>query len=227
VNAEPDDASVTPDSDDAHDGASGSASGGILFALVAVVLVVAVAAGVYVFGKPQQRSALLPAGGEARLFEHRVLDQTDTELSTHDLLDRFLVVDFVFTGCGATCPELSSAMQTLQARLRGVDDVRIVSFTVDPERDSPAVLARYAHELDADPALWSFLFTNVATVHRIAFEGMKVGHPTEVIAHSNDFVLIDRSGAVRGYYHPLKDVDWLDVLLADIDRLRDEPGAVR
>lgn len=217
---------MTDDNTVSREGTAGATRGvGLLTGVVGLLLVAGIAAAMYLTGGPKLRSALLPRTAEGRLLEERVLDQTDTELSTHDLLDDFLVVDFVFTNCTATCPPLSHAMLELQGRVEGVDDVHLVSFTVDPKRDSPAVLAAYAHKIGADPKRWSFLFTNQGTVHRIAYEGMKMGHPTEVMAHSNDFALVDRHGQVRGYYHPLKDADWLDVLLGDIDRLRDEPDS--
>jgi protein SCO1/2 len=174
--------------------------------------------------EPAVPTSILPESPGA-LLDYPALDSTGAELSTHDLLGKFLVVDFIFTNCPGPCIPMAEEMKKLNDALEGVDDVQIVSFTVDPERDSPEVLAEYAKKVGADPDRWKFLFTAKGRVHKIAFEGMKLGDENDPIIHSNRFALLDREGKLRAYYAPIKDPTWLDMLLADIDRLRAESAA--
>jgi protein SCO1 len=86
-------------------------------------------------------------------------DQTGARLSSGDLRGRWAVVDFVYTRCTGPCPILTSLQVDLQRKLAPElrDKVRFVSITLDPEFDTPAVLAEYARARGADLASWSFL----------------------------------------------------------------------
>ena len=80
-------------------------------------------------------------------------------LSLGDLRGRVVAVTFIYATCTDTCPLLTAKMAGMQKRL-GPDfgpKVRFVSITVDPERDTPQVLAQYARNHGADPAGWAFL----------------------------------------------------------------------
>src|SRR5262245_53650717 len=72
-----------------------------------------------------------------------------------ELLGHVWVADFIFTTCSDICPRMSRQMRRLQNRLPA--EVRLVSFTIDPERDTPDTLRDYAHEMEADPDRWFFL----------------------------------------------------------------------
>ena len=79
-------------------------------------------------------------------------------------------------------------------------DVHFVSFSVNPEQDTPAVLADYAKKFSADTHQWHFLTGTRAALTDIAVHSFKLGSIEEPIFHSADFVLIDRKGQMRGYY---------------------------
>jgi protein SCO1/2 len=100
-------------------------------------------------------------------------------------------------------------------------DVRLVSFTVDPEHDTPVVLAGYAKRFSADPGQWYFLTGPLATLNEIDREGFKLGGMDGSLAHSTRFVLVDPRGRIRGYYHTDED-DGLKQLISDIRRLAKE-----
>ncbi len=74
-----------------------------------------------------------------------------------DLLGKVWIASFVFTRCTAGCPQISTTMKRLQGDLSGYPDVRLVTFTVDPEHDDPGELSRYADAYGADPERWLFL----------------------------------------------------------------------
>jgi len=126
-----------------------------------------------------------------------------------DLAGKPWIADFVFTRCPASCPLMTARMARLDRELAGDHDVKLVSFSVDPDHDTPAVLARYAASFQAPPR-WLFLTGTVAEIHRLSRDGFKLavdipkagdaGNPQEPILHSTRFVLVDGQGRIRGYY---------------------------
>src|SRR5665213_3309518 len=94
-------------------------------------------------------------------------DQTGAKFSSTALDKKIWSADFIFTNCPGPCPRMSSQMHQVQAALAGNDAVRFVSFTVDPARDTPPVLAAYAQHFEADPAKWYFLTGAVADLNRM------------------------------------------------------------
>ena len=99
---------------------------------------------------------------------------------------------------------MTTQMQKLQESLPV--DIEFVSFSVDPLRDTPEVLARYAKQLNADPVRWMFLTGERQKLYDLSSKGFKLalddsqGTETEPITHSSRFVLIDREGRILGYY---------------------------
>lgn len=121
------------------------------------------------------------------------------------LRGRVWIADFVFTSCAGPCPLLTTKMAELQKALP--DGVALVSFTVDPDEDSPERLQRYARRFGADPGRWRFATGDKAGLYRLLREGFKlavVEDPSAPegrrVTHSTKFVLVDSSMTVRGYY---------------------------
>jgi len=115
------------------------------------------------------------------------------------------VADFIFTNCAGPCPLMSARMARLQRMLPA--HVRLISFSIDPERDSTAVLQAYAKTFQADPKRWWFVRGGPGQTERLAVEGFKLGVTQNPDApsgmrftHSTKFVLVDSSGTIRGYY---------------------------
>jgi protein SCO1/2 len=149
----------------------------------------------------------LPVLGHIPSFH--LVDERGAAYTTESMLGHVTVVDFVFTKCTASCPRLTARMGDLQARLvrGGDDDVRLVSFSVDPDNDTPPVLAGYAANAHADPARWRFVTGGVDDIARAVVLGFKIsaakiekGANDYEVTHGNWFVLVDRAGDVRGYY---------------------------
>jgi protein SCO1/2/putative membrane protein len=124
-----------------------------------------------------------------------------------DLRGKVWVASFQFTRCTAGCPQVSETMQRLQKQLHNRPDVLLVTFTVDPTHDDPRELQRYAERYGAEPDRWLFLTGTEAEVYRLLKEGFHV-HAKKAekpergkeVDHSLKLVLVDRQGAVRGYY---------------------------
>ena len=149
-----------------------------------------------------------------------LIDQTGRPFSSSHLAGKVVVANFVFTTCTDVCPLLTATMaqvrdQLKQAKLLG-EKAAIVSFSVDPEHDTPEALAAYGERFGATPAEWRFLTGQRQAIDDILIGGFKVGRPppaartpgaTPEIIHTNRFALIDPRGRIRA----LLDGEALDV----------------
>jgi len=148
----------------------------------------------------------LPVLGAAPSFT--LTDQDGRAFSSRELAGRVWIAAFVFTRCPSVCPLLTQAMRSVQDRTAGAGDaVRLVSFTVDPAHDTPAVLAEYARLHGADPARWRFLTGPRAEIEDRVAAGFQVGVAgtgpdlvPEQVVHSSLLLLVDADGRVRGTY---------------------------
>lgn len=110
-------------------------------------------------------------------------------------------------------------MRSVQHAVRGKNDVRLVSISVDPARDTPPVLNAFARRYGAPTDQWIFLTGAPETVHVLAYQTFHVGDVLGKIEHSTKFVLVDKRGNIRGYYSTY-DKDGIPSLLKDISDLR-------
>lgn len=145
--------------------------------------------------------AALPSAGPAPEFH--LTDQTGRPFSSRSLDGSVWITDFIFTSCAGACPLMSAQMQRMQALLPA--SVHLVSISVDPKRDTPRRLAKYAGQYGADPERWHFLTGPEPVISSLTREGFRLGYadgsdPAEPIIHSQRFVLVDRAGRIRGYY---------------------------
>lgn len=132
---------------------------------------------------------------------------------------RVWVADFIFTRCIGPCPMLSANMQALQSQLP--KSVGLVSFTVDPDHDSPEVLNVYARKFSADPQRWFFVTGDKPALLRLFREGFQVAYDQDAagnISHATNFVLVDAEARIVRYYDGLDPAD-LDRLIADAKKL--------
>lgn len=144
------------------------------------------------------------------------------EVSRESMLGKVWVAAFIFTNCKTTCVTMCMEMSELQEDFAESKDFRIVATSVDPERDSLEVLAKFGKNYDADPERWYFLRGEIAEVKKFAHEGLQIAwHPDDPLIHSSYFVLVDRQGRIRGYYMQT-DPERMDKLRVDLRTLLDE-----
>jgi cytochrome oxidase Cu insertion factor (SCO1/SenC/PrrC family) len=171
----------------------------------------------------------LPVLADPPAFELR--DQNGAPFTRVDLVGHVTVAGFVFTRCQSSCPAITLRMRGIQDQTASIGDrVQLLSFSVDPDHDTPAVLAEYARKAGADPHRWRFLTGRPDEVRRVINAALKLtmerdgttqpnGAPA--VIHSDHLALFDRQGRVRGYYSST-DPDRLAHLHDDLTRLLSE-----
>lgn len=162
--------------------------------------------------------------------QFELTNQNGQPFGSAQLQGKIWIADFIFTSCPGPCPIISSRMSELQRPLEN-SDVHLVSFTVDPETDTPAVLRDYAQRLHAREGRWDFVTGPEAKLYPLISGGFKLAvtdgaEELGVPVHSTRAVLIDRKGTIRGYYDLLAP-DGVAKLLADTSHLlREQPEAI-
>jgi protein SCO1/2 len=169
--------------------------------------------------RPEERQ--LPDYGTITPF--RLVDQTGAPFTDEALRGRVSIVSFVFTRCDTICPVITMKMERIQDKTFDVGrDVKLVSFSVDPEYDTPERLAEYAKRYRADPERWRFVTGPYKDVYAL-IEGPFMtsmmrdqDRPSGVpdIKHGGYFLLLDRQLRVRGKYDSDL-VNQLDALMRD------------
>ncbi len=166
----------------------------------------------------------LPVLGTVPDFELR--DQHDRPFGAAELRGKVWVANFIFTRCPTVCPGFTKKMAEIQHRARNLGPaIHLVSFSVDPDFDQPAVLAQYAQANHAVPFTWSFLTGSPEAVKRTVVDGLKVAMGRDKgagatpddfasIFHGSYFVLVDARLRIRGYYDSNQD-DAVDSVLHD------------
>jgi protein SCO1 len=151
-----------------------------------------------------------------RLDNITLVNQLGDTVSLDDINGSIIIADFFFTRCPSICPTLTKNMKQLQDAMRMKDSrrridssyVRFISFTVDPERDTPDVLKRYADKYAVNHDTWWFLTGDKKKIYDYALNELKLGLQDgegvdSNFIHTSKFVLIDKRRNVRGYYDGL------------------------
>ncbi len=159
--------------------------------------------------------------------EFQLTDQTGRPITRKDLKGKIWAANFIFTRCKGPCPITLIRMQELNTKLKKVRrNVELVTFTVDPEYDTPEVLKTFGEQLGADPANWKFLTGPADAIKNIVVTGLLqpiAKEPDGTPAHSSRIVLVDAKGWLRGYCDGL-DPEAVQKLMVDIgELLRENP----
>jgi protein SCO1/2 len=177
------------------------------------------------------RPPALPSNLEkiAKVPGFQLTDQTGKSITLEDLKGKIWTANFIFTRCKGPCPITVLRMQELNTKLKKArGNVELVTFTVDPEYDTPEILKAFSEPLGADPASWKFLTGTPDAIQKIVVTGLLqpiAKEPDGTPAHSTRIVLLDREGWLRGYHDGL-DPEAVQKLMVDIgELLRENPSA--
>jgi protein SCO1/2 len=173
---------------------------------VTLILIPIITLGVLLWLRNVELAALrqrnISSYGTVPVFQ--LTNQNGQPFGSAQLTGKIWIADFIYTSCPGPCPIISSRMSELQKPLEKTD-VHLVSFSVDPEKDTPEVLRGYAKKLQAEPGRWDFLTGAKSAIYKLSHDGFKLaasdGSDAQGIpVHSTRMVLVDRHGQIRGYY---------------------------
>ena len=157
----------------------------------------------------------------------QLTNQNGQPFGSAQLSGKIWIADFIYTTCPGPCPMISSRMSELQKPLQKTD-VHLLSFSVNPEKDTPEVLRGYADKLQAEPGRWDFLTGAKPAIYKLSHDGFKLAvsdgsDAPGIPVHSTRIVLVDRHGQIRGYYDATEP-EAITKLLADTNHLlREQP----
>jgi protein SCO1/2 len=165
------------------------------------------------------RRAALPQLGNVGRFQ--LTDQAGRAVNEGTLRGKVWAAAFFFTRCPTICPRITRRMLDLQhAAAHDKVPLQLVSFSVDPENDTPEVLLAYAKQYGADLGSWRFLTGDLEAIRKTSEQGFKLaldGKPTPGadhlgLFHGSHLVLVDGSGQIRGYYRTSEDEQMAQLL---------------
>jgi len=170
-------------------------------------------------------------------MEHKIADfefqnQNNKTITQNNYKDVIYVADFFFTTCPTICPIMTDNMVWLQDKIKDMPDVKLLSFSVTPDIDTPEVLRKYADKKGVMDSKWNLVTGDKKEIYYLArqsFLAVKTGTLGELydMVHTENFILVDKNGRIRGFYDGTnldqdKDDDTKNVtqLLEDINWLR-------
>ena len=126
-----------------------------------------------------------------------LIEKSGSNLSLSDFKGKPWIANFMFTSCASLCPMMNLEVSRLQKSLPS--NIKIVSFSVDPERDNPQVLSRYAENYQAEKNRWLFLTGEREVINKVV-QSFHVNTIEDPNFHSVRLVLMDGNARIRGYY---------------------------
>ncbi len=159
-----------------------------------------------------------------KLSTFTLSDHTGRVWSSDQMRGKIWIIDFIYTTCQAACPRMSREMYKVQQSLNAGDDsVGLASITVDPEHDTPPVLAAFATRYKADPRRWIFLTGRKQIIQKLQKEAAVDMDPEQIEqSHNKCLILVDIDGFIRGTYKS-DDPPETGQLLADLAMLKRNP----
>ncbi len=119
-------------------------------------------------GNPTSGSIPIAEASQWKVAPFTLIDQDENTFSSASLDGNYWLVDFIFTNCAGPCPTMTREMRKVQKQFQNVENLKFVSISVDPKRDTPERLTEFAREYEADLNTWSFLSGEYETVQIIA-----------------------------------------------------------
>lgn len=206
------------------------------------ILFIGIFLAIYFLTKPQKKlpvfnprdvnpelvdSTIQHLGYNHKIANFAFTNQNGKTITQKDYEGKIYVADFFFTTCPTICPIMTDNMVWLQDKIKDLSNVKLLSFSVTPDIDSVSVLKEYAKEKGVIDEKWNLLTGNKKEIYYLArksFLVVKTGKPEELydMVHTENFVLVDTKGRIRGFYDgtKLEEVQQLldDILFLDGDK---------
>lgn len=143
-------------------------------------------------------------------MEHKIADfsfqnQNNETITQKDYENTIYVADFFFTTCPTICPIMTDNMVWLQDKIKDMPNVKLLSFSVTPDIDTPEVLRKYADEKGVIDSKWNMVTGDKKDIYYLArqsFLAVKTETTGELydMVHTENFILVDKNGRIRGFY---------------------------
>ncbi|TXI70361.1 MAG: SCO family protein [Flavobacterium sp.] len=144
-------------------------------------------------------------GNDHKIADFAFTNQNGKVITQKDYENTVYVADFFFTTCPTICPKMTDNMVWLQNQLKNNPEVKLLSFSVTPDIDTPEVLKKYAIEKGVDDSRWNLVTGNKKDIYYLArksYLAVKTGKPEELydMVHTENFILVDKNKRIRGFY---------------------------
>ena len=144
-------------------------------------------------------------GNDHKIADFDFTNQNGEVITQKDYENTIYVADFFFTTCPTICPKMTDNMVWLQNQLKSNPEVKLLSFSVTPDIDTPDVLKKYAVEKGVDDSRWNLVTGNKKDIYYLArksYLAVKTGKPEELydMVHTENFILVDKNKRIRGFY---------------------------
>lgn len=144
-------------------------------------------------------------GNDHKIADFAFINQNGKVITQKDYENTIYVADFFFTTCPTICPKMTDNMVWLQNQLKSNPEVKLLSFSVTPDIDTPEVLKKYAIEKGVDDSRWNLVTGNKKDIYYLArksYLAVKTGKPEELydMVHTENFILVDKNKRIRGFY---------------------------
>jgi protein SCO1/2 len=190
------------------------------FILVFLILSIGIFIGIYSLQSPKKMlpiysprdinpelvdSTVQHIGNDHKIADFTFINQNGKTITQKDYENTIYVADFFFTTCPTICPKMTDNMVWLQNQLKNYPNVKLLSFSVLPDIDSPEILKKYAIEKGVDDAKWNLVTGNKSAIYYLArksYLAVKTGKPEELydMVHTENFILVDKNKRIRGFY---------------------------
>ncbi|UGS21202.1 SCO family protein [Flavobacterium cyclinae] len=144
-------------------------------------------------------------GNDHKIENFAFTNQNGKIITQKDYENSIYVADFFFTTCPTICPKMTDNMVWLQNQLKNNPEVKLLSFSVTPDIDTPEVLKKYAIEKGVDDSRWNLVTGDKKDIYFLArksYLAVKTGKPEEMydMVHTENFILVDKNKRIRGFY---------------------------
>ena len=144
-------------------------------------------------------------GNDHKIADFSFTNQNGKIITQKDYENTIYVADFFFTTCPTICPKMTDNMVWLQNKLKNNSEVKLLSFSVTPDIDTPEVLKKYALDKGVDDLRWNLVTGDKKDIYYLArksYLAVKTGKPEEMydMVHTENFILVDKNKRIRGFY---------------------------
>lgn len=162
-----------------------------------------------------------------RVSSFSLINQDGDTVDQHTFKDKIYITDFFFTTCPGICPKMTTNMGLLQEEFFDDDEILLLSHSVTPEYDSVAVLKDYANAKGVISSKWHLVTGDREEIYKLgredyfAEEDLGLEKDPDDFLHTENFVLVDKRGYLRGIYNGLNKTS-INQLIADVRTLQKE-----